>query len=330
MKICASSDLLAHFGSALTQIAPLAELVSIDFDGKFDGDPDGIEVLVFSSAAGIDRNVMRSLVPHFGSPTLRWMQSPGAGVEHPAFGALIERGIRLTNGSGLHAEPIAQYIFTYVLHWERQVARHQAQQAARQWNLLVSEDLTSKTLGIVGLGGIGEAAARIGRAFGMRVIGMRRSPIESPFVDLHLPPEELHALLAQSDYVVLSLPLTDASRHLIGVAEFETMGADAVLINVARGGVVDEPALIEALRSGTIRGATLDVVATEPLPEESPLWSLPNCIITPHDAGWSPRACERIAALFLDNLGRYVRGDPMRNEIHAAEFAGNRGVGEGG
>lgn len=320
MKICTSSDLVNHFGAALGEIAPDADLVSVDFEGQFDGDPDGLEVLVFSSSAGVDGKVMRALLPHFGSDSLRWMQAPGAGVEHPVFRTLIERGVCLTNGSGLHAEPIAQYIFTYVLHWERQVARHQAQQAEREWNLLISDDLTSKTLGIVGLGGIGEAAARVGHAFGMRVVGLRRTPVESPHVDLTLPPEELHALLAQSDYVVLSVPFTDATRQLIGAAELAAMRDSAVLINVARGGVVDEPALIEALRARVIRGATLDVVSEEPLPETSPLWTLDNCVLTPHDAGWSPRANERMAALFLDNVGRYVRGEPLRNEVAASDL----------
>jgi phosphoglycerate dehydrogenase-like enzyme len=212
------------------------------------------------------------------------------------------------------------WIFTYVLHWERQVSRHQAQQADREWNLLISDDLTSKTLGIVGLGGIGEAAARVGRAFGMRVIGLRRSAVESLNVDLTLPASELHALLGQSDYVVLSVPFTDETRHLIGAAEFASMRKSAVLINVARGGVVDEPALIEALQSRTIHGATLDVVSQEPLPATSPLWTLDNCVITPHDAGWSPRANERITALFLDNLGHYVRGEPMRNEVAESDL----------
>lgn len=315
MKICATADLLPHLGAAVKEIAPHAELVTIDANGQFDGDPDGTEVIVFSTSSGVNRTLMRALVPYYAAPTLRWVQSPGAGVDHPIFRTLLERGIRLTNGSGLHAEPIAQYIFTYVLHWHRQVALHQAQQAAREWTLQVSDDLTSKTLGIVGLGGIGEAAARVAQAFGMRVVGLRRTPGESPHVDLVRPPEQLHALLAESDYVVLSIPLTDVTRHLIGAAELDAMRGDAVLINVARGGVVDEPALVEALRAGAIRGATLDVVSEEPLPPESPLWALENCVLTPHDSGWSPRASERLGVLFLENLRRYVAGEALRNEI---------------
>ncbi|MBW2359750.1 MAG: hypothetical protein JRG84_02495 [Deltaproteobacteria bacterium] len=181
---------------------------------------------------------------------------------------------------------------------------------------LVSGDLTSKTLGIVGLGGIGLAAARIGKAFGMRVIGTRRTPAgDETDVDLWLPPKRLPELLETADYVVLCVPLTDATRHSIGAAELAAMRSDSVLINVARGDVVDEPALIDALRDRRIRGATLDVAALEPLPPDSPLWSLDNCVITPHDAGYSPRANERLAGLFFDNLSRYVAGEPLRNEI---------------
>jgi phosphoglycerate dehydrogenase-like enzyme len=315
LKICVTRDLADQMGASLLKVAPDAEVVTLDFEGIFDGDPDGAEILVFSTAAGVEREVLRALVPQFGSPDLRWLQAPGAGVDHPAFKVMLERGIRLTNAAGIHAEPIAQYIFAYVLHWERQIARHQAQQAAREWKRIVSDDLTSKTLGIVGLGGIGEAAARVARAFGMRVVATRRTPVESADIDRFYSPKELHALLAESHYVVLSVPLTDATRHMIATPELEAMRDDAILINVARGPVVDEPALIEALRAGTIRGATLDVTSSEPLPEESPLWTLPNCVVTPHDAGWSPRATERIATLFLDNLGRYLRGESMRNEI---------------
>jgi phosphoglycerate dehydrogenase-like enzyme len=247
--------------------------------------------------------------------SLRWVQGPGAGIDHPIWAELIDRGVRLTNASGIHAEPIAQYIFTYVLHWERQVVRHQRQQAAREWKIIVSGDLTAKTLGIVGLGGIGSAAARVAKAFGMRVWGLRRSASPDPNVDRLCAPSELHALLAESHYVVLCLPLDERTRHRIGAPELAAMREDAVLINVARGGVVDEGALVRALETRSIRGATLDVTDVEPLPVDSPLWSLENCVLTPHDAGYSPLADERLGRLFLENLGLYLRGAEMRNEI---------------
>ncbi len=253
-----------------------------------------------------------------GDPALRWVQSPGAGLDHPIWSGLLGRGVRVSSAAGIHAEPIAQHVFTYILHWERNVARHQAQQASRTWEIIVSGDLTQKTLGIVGLGGIGSAAARVAKAFGMRVVATRRSAVPDPNVDLLLPPDRLHELLGEAHYVVLCLPLNPETRHAVGARELLAMREDAVLINVARGGVVDEPALIDALREHRIKGAALDVVAEEPLPAGSPLWSLENCVLTPHDAGYSPRAGERLAALFLENLERFVGGERLRNEVTEA------------
>ncbi len=315
-KLCVSSEVLEQYGASLREAAPDWEIVAIRPDGSVTGALDDVDVLFFSLDIALAPAALAKVVPLMEAESLRWIQSPGAGVDHPVFQRLVERGVRLTNASGLHAEPIAQYIFTYVLHWERNVARHQAQQRERHWQVIVSGDLTARTLGIVGLGGIGLAAARIGRAFGMRVEACRRTPANDVAnVDRWHPPEALHELLAASDYVVLCVPLTDATRGSIGAPELAAMREDAVLINVARGPVVDEPALIDALERGAIRGATLDVTWEEPLPPDSPLWTLPNCVITPHDAGYSPRANERLTALFLDNLGRYRAGAPLRNEV---------------
>ena len=322
MKLCVSAEVHDGYASRIAAIAPSCEVVRIDPDGTLHGDLSDVEVLFFSIELALQPAALAKILRLMEAPCLRWMQSPGAGVDHPVFARLLERGVRLTNASGLHAEPIAQYIFTYVLHWEREVARHLAQQAKREYQVIVSGDLTSKTLGIVGLGGIGLAAARIGKAFGMRVIGTRRTPADDEAdVDLWLPPERLHELLEAADYVVLCVPLTDATRHSIGSAELAAMRGDAVLINVARGDVVDEAAMIDALRDGRIRGASIDVTAQEPLPQDSPLWSLDNCVVTPHDAGYSPRSNERLAALFFDNLARYVAGEPLRNEIHDVDLS---------
>jgi phosphoglycerate dehydrogenase-like enzyme len=324
VKLCVSAEIHDRYAASIAECAPGCEIVRIDPDGTVHGDLSDVEVLFFSIELALQPAALKKVLPVMEAPSLRWLQSPGAGVDHPVFARVIERGVRLTNASGLHAEPIAQYIFAYVLHWEREVARHLAQERARQYQVIVSGDLTSKTLGIVGLGGIGLAAARVGKAFGMRVIGIRRTPADTEAnVDLWLPPQRLHELLEASDYVVLCMPLTNATRNWIGAAELHAMRNDAVLINVARGGVVDEPALIEALREGRIRGASLDVTAEEPLPPDSPLWELDNCVITPHDAGYSPRANERLSALFFDNLARYMAGKTLRNEISSVGLDGD-------
>jgi phosphoglycerate dehydrogenase-like enzyme len=171
------------------------------------------------------------------------------------------------------------------------------------------------TVGIVGFGGIGRAVARLAKAFGMRVVGSKRTRVEDPALDLLYSPEQLGALLAESDFVVLAAPESEHTRGMIGAAALEQMKPKALLINVARGGLVDEEALADALRRKRIGGAVLDVTATEPLPETSPLWDLPNCVITPHDSAFSPLSLERTLELFLDNLSRFRRGEPLLNEV---------------
>jgi phosphoglycerate dehydrogenase-like enzyme len=320
MKICLTAELADSLAERISSVAGDAELVRLEDDGSFDGDPGACEVLCFATGVTQNPGVMKGLARFVDAPALRWVQSPGAGVDNPFFTLLLKKGVRLTNASGIHAEPIAQYAAAYILHWERQVARHQAQQARAEWKVLYSDDLTAKTLGIVGYGGIGQATARIAKAIGMRVIATKRTPAEDPNVDELLGPDDLPKLLAASDYVLLCLPFSEATRHTISGPELAAMKESAVLINVARGGVVDEPALIEALQTRRIRGATLDVVSEEPLPASSPLWQLENCVLTPHDAGYSPLGDARLGELFLDNLGRYVRGEPLRNEVLESGF----------
>jgi phosphoglycerate dehydrogenase-like enzyme len=319
LKICLTGDMAGEMRPRADEILRAAgvegEIVVLNGDGSFEGDPSGIEVVYFSMSVTKYKPAMRVLMGLFEEKKLRWMQGPGAGIDSPIWQVILDRGARLTNASGIHSEPIAQYIFAYVLHWERNVARHLAQQAERHWEIIRSGDLAEKTLGIIGYGGIGQAAGRIGKAFGMRVLGSRRSPIEDAVLDRFVPLANLHELLEASHYVVLCMPFNDETEGMIGGAEFAAMRSDAVLINVARGGVVDEPALVDALERGTIKGASLDVVSQEPLPAESPLWSLENCVLTPHDAGYSPLGDQRLGALFLDNLGRFAKGEPLRNEV---------------
>ncbi|MCB0954325.1 MAG: D-2-hydroxyacid dehydrogenase, partial [Microthrixaceae bacterium] len=286
-------------------------------DGTYRGDPEGLEIFCFSVDLADNEDSLMQAGMLLLADSLQWVQAPGAGMEHEIWGQLLERGVRLSNAAGVHAEPIAQYVFTYVLNDLRQVDRHREMQADRTWRSVVSDDLTSKSIGIVGMGGIGAAVARIAKAFGMHVMGLRRGEIVDPNVDVRLGPDQLPTLLAQSDYVVLALPLTEETTGLIDSDALGSMRGSAVLINVARGAVVDEPALISALEARTIRAAVLDVTTVEPLEEDSPLWSLDNCVITPHDAGYSPLAGERLGELFTENLALFRAGEPLRNEILA-------------
>ena len=315
MKVCLSEPMFQRLEASLAAMGPDLELVRLQPDGTYEGDPAGIDVFCFSVDLASNPDSLAEAGGLLSSESLEWVQAPGAGVEHAIWAQLLDRGVRLTNAAGVHAEPIAQYVFTYVLNDLRQVDRHRDQQARRVWETIVSDDLTAKTIGIVGMGGIGRATARIATAFGMEVLGLRRGPIDDPAVDEGFGPGGLSEMLGRCDYVVLAVPLSDETRGMIDAAALAAMKADAVLINVARGDVVDEPALISALRSRSIRGAVLDVTSEEPLGEDSPLWALDNCLITPHDAGYSPLAGERLGRLFLENLAAFRSGSPLRNEV---------------
>jgi phosphoglycerate dehydrogenase-like enzyme len=193
-------------------------------------------------------------------------------------------------------------------------------QRERRWQSLEKEELTGKTAGIIGVGHIGREVARLAQACGMHVVGCRRRTRPLRHVDELLPPERLHDVLRASDFVVLAVPLTSATDGLIGEAELRAMPAHAWLINVARGAVVREEALVHALRAGWIGGACLDVFAQEPLPEESPLWTLPNVIVTPHNSGRSPLNAARATDVFLENLRRYVAGRPLKNRVRLEDL----------
>jgi phosphoglycerate dehydrogenase-like enzyme len=259
------------------------------------------------------------------APNLRWLQFPGAGVDTLATTGLLnaDSNVIVTTAAGIHAESISEYVFGSMLmfnwNWPKMIRLQDEHVWARSatWYHLGGRELAGQTLGILGLGHIGRKIAQLGRAFGMQVFGTRRS-IDSPGdqeagVDRSFLPEQLHELLSLSDYVVISVPLTRETEKLISEAELRIMRPNAYLVNIARGRVIDEQALIRALSEGWIAGAGLDVTEEEPLPSENPLYSMPNVILTPHISGNSAHYDARLAALFADNLKRYRTGQPLRN-----------------
>ncbi|HJM75798.1 MAG TPA: D-2-hydroxyacid dehydrogenase [Dehalococcoidia bacterium] len=318
MKLCISSGIADRYGDRIAEAAPDAELILLQPDGTLGGGAvDEIEAFFNSGDLLTREGDLGSVIIEISrSPALQWFQSGAAGFENPMLEAVRDReGVRLTNAAGVHAEPIAQYVLAYMLQRVKRVQVHAESQRNHQWQPIGGGELTNLTCGIVGLGGIGAAVARLAKAFGMQVLATKRTPVEDPNVDRLLSPDDLHTLLQNSDFVVLALPMSEETRGLIGAAELAQMRERAVLINVARGGVLDEPALIEALNERRIGGAVLDVASQEPLPEDSPLWDLPNCVVTPHDSAWSPLGGARQAELFLDNLARFVAGDALVNEV---------------
>lgn len=268
---------------------------------------------------------------------LRWVQSPTASLEHYLFPALVEHPCTLTNMRGLYSDVIAEHVLGMMLCFTRHLHAYLRNQASTRWEpvggeetratfatgpgILTAMDLAHRslgdlTLGIVGLGSIGAEIARRGASFGMRVIAV--DPIDRPApegVDALWPPGRLDELLRASDFVVIAAPHTPDTEQLFRRRQFQTMKPSAVLINIGRGAIVNLDELVAALRAGEIAGAGLDVFEIEPLPADHPLWKFDNVILTPHVAGQSPRVAGRHLAVLLDNVGRFVRGEPLANVV---------------
>ncbi len=246
---------------------------------------------------------------------LRWVHVTSAGVDHLLGGALWRSEVVITNSRGVHATPLAEHVLGWLLMFARNLHVHLHHQRQRRWQREEGGQLSGSTVGILGLGSVGQEVARLCKACGARVVGMRRRPEPVAYVDRVVGPEGLREVLEESDYVVLALPLVPSTRGLVGREQLAWMKPDAVLVNVGRGGLVDEGALVEALRAGRLRGAALDTFACEPLPPESPLWELPNVLMSPHVAGSFRGYMDRVVAVFCDNLTRYLAGEPLRNVV---------------
>jgi D-2-hydroxyacid dehydrogenase (NADP+) len=245
---------------------------------------------------------------------LRWLHSLGAGVDNPFFKGLLERGIRLSTSSGAHAKTIAQSTIMLLLALSRDLPGWLEDQRAQRWNPRPFRELREGHLLVLGLGPIGLEIARLGDALGMRVTGVRRTPSGDEGFPVH-PLSELDRVLPEADAVALALPLNDETRHVLDARRLALLPSHALVVNVGRGSLIDESALAAALESGALGGAGLDVFEVEPLPQESPLWGRRDVIVLPHCSGTVPENFERTAEIFLDNLGRYVRGEPLRNEV---------------
>jgi phosphoglycerate dehydrogenase-like enzyme len=260
------------------------------------------------------------------APQLKWLHVFNAGVDHPIFAEVLARGVRLTTSAGSTAEPIAQTAIMGLLALARGLPHWLASQRSRKWDPVragrLPRDLRGQTAVIVGLGQIGAEIARLARELGLKVIGIRRSPLKAGDpVDELRPPAALPELLPQCDWLIIACPLTPGTRGLIDAAAIARLPRGARIINIARGEIVVESAMIAALESGRLAGAYLDVFETEPLPADSPLWDLPNVLVTPHNSSAATGNDERVLEIFLDNLARWHRGAPLVNEVDAATMA---------
>lgn len=302
------------------------EVVVIEEAADSRGDGGGVAPAVLEAVRGAEvyfgYGIPRELLEAAGGG-LRWVHSGSAGVGGSLHEAMRASGVVFTNSAGVHAEPIADTVLAMVLHFARGLDFAVRLQAEARWDQgpfvaagAPVRELAECTLGVLGLGGIGAAVARRGVALGMRVVAFRRSGRPGPEgVEVAGGEGALERVLPGLDYLVVTVPQTEATRGMIGAREIALLPERAVVINVARGAVVDEGALAEALRSGRLRGAGLDVFAVEPLPAASPLWGLPNVLVTPHVSGTSHRFWRRQTDLVVGNLRRYLAGEPLLNTV---------------
>jgi phosphoglycerate dehydrogenase-like enzyme len=297
--------------------APGARLVSVSLEGLSDSPLDDVEVLLRGPmpAASFDRLLARC-------PRLSWVHSATAGVERLLTAEAAGRGLTITNARGVFSEPIAEYTMMMILAVVRRLPELMELQRERTWQPLPARELRQVTVGIVGLGSIGRAVARLATAFGAQVIATRRDPDRGDGreaipdgLDRILSHDQLPELLAASDFVVLALPLTSTTDKLMDARRLAQMKRGAWLINVARGRLVDQSALLRALRNGSLGGAILDTLWEEPLPPGSPLWDAPGLIITPHTSWSSGRVLDRSIELFCENLARFRDGRELLNIV---------------
>jgi phosphoglycerate dehydrogenase-like enzyme len=312
----------------IREAAPGARIVNLSVEGLADGPVEEVEVLLrgFLSSDAFDRLLARA-------PQLRWVHSATSGVERALTPAARARDVVVTNARGVFSRPIAEHVLLMILAVSRQLPQLLELQRERTWQPLQGRELRDLTIGVVGYGSLGRAIASLATAFGSRVIALRRnvaagdrpgSPaapgdddrfLVEPRLARVFGPDGLHEFLGEADIVVLAAPLTAETEHLIDEAALAAMKPDAWLVNVARGRLVDDHALVRALTDGRIGGAALDTFSEEPLPSSSPLWELPNVIVTPHTSWSSARVLDRSIDLFCDNLRRFRAGEPLRNVV---------------
>ena len=314
MALFCTDTVLDEYSDRIAAIAPGLEVIALRPGGEVSSeDIERITIAFFSNDAWPER-----AAPFFkvalGATNIEWLHSMSAGVDSPVFSTFLERGARLTNSSGASAPPIAGTVILYLLALSRDLPGWLRAQSAHEWSPAPFRDLEGQRLVVVGYGPIGQEVVRLATAFGMDPTVVRRSARGDEPCPVR-PLSELAEVVCDADAVVVALPLAPETRRIISADVIAGMPADALFVNVGRGELVDQDALTDALASGRLAGAGLDVFDPEPLSPDSALWDLPNVIISPHNSGSSNGTSTRVAEIFLDNLGRFTRGEPLRNEV---------------
>ena len=314
MALFCTDTFLDSYGDRIAEIAPDLEVIALRPGEEIAADDiERITIAFFSNDAWPER-----AAPFFkvalDATNLQWFHSMSAGVDSPVFSMFLERGARLTTSSGASAPPIAGTVMLYLLALSRNLPGWLRSQSAREWSPAPFRELDGQRLVVVGYGPIGQEVVRLATAFRMDPVVVRRSASGNEPCAVR-PLTDLIDTVRDADAVVVALPLAPETRRIISADVIASMKPDAVFVNVGRGELVDQAALTDALSSGRLAGAGLDVFDPEPLPADDGLWDLPNVIISPHTSGSSDGTTRRVADVFLDNLDRFVRGEPLRNEV---------------
>ena len=326
-KVLIASPLSEDQLERIQSVAPYVEIEQLALpDGRWPADRS-TDAEVLYAASGIPKPSQ--------APDLRWLQVHWAGVDHLRDDPIWNSDVQITSASGIHAPTVAQYVMAQLLAWSNRVYHWREYQAegkwpSDRWHKYLPHELRGSTLGILGYGSIGRELTRLSKAFGMRVLVTKRDARKmadfgyalpdtgdpaGTLADRIYPSEAAPSVVKESDYVVVCLPLTDKTTHLVNEELLRAMKPDCFLINIGRGGVVNESDLVRALRKRWIAGAGLDVFENEPLPPESPLWQMENVVITPHIAGFTADYNDRVAILFAENLRRYLAGEQLLNVV---------------
>jgi phosphoglycerate dehydrogenase-like enzyme len=296
------------------QLAMLADIPHylINSAATLQAAPRDAEVILHWSGP---RDMVRSAF--LASPNLRWLHSRSAGLDSMLFPELVQSPIPVTNGTGVFSQSLGEFALAVILYFAKDIRRLLRNQEACRWEQYDMEELPGQTVGIVAYGDIGRAVASRVHAMGMRVLALKRHAPSSPdpWIERFYGPHQLHAMLSECDYVVVAAPLTAETRHMIGDDAIAVMKPNAVVINVGRGPVIDQAALVRALAAGKIKGAGLDVFEHEPIPPDDPIFKLPNVLISPHTADHTKDWLNQAMRFFLEQYQRFSNGQPLQNIV---------------
>ncbi len=316
MNVLAGSDFFDQFGDGTKSLLKNDNWILIKAGQPFKQPVHGDSIAVLAG---------KSYGPEFKAlllktPNLKWVHTEDSGISEDFYQTLLDRDILISRSPGTNAPEVTEFVFAAIFWSIKRLRQLHYQHLQATWEMVQLESLTDKTILVIGLGSIGRRVAKIARSFGMRVLGIRKNPVDTQDVDETSGPDQLHDYLHKADIIVLALPLLPETTHMIDATELDLLKDSAILINVSRGGIINIDALKGALKERKTLQALLDVMTVEPWPSDDELWSYDNVFITPHNAGVSPLYQARVAKIWHENLQRYLEGKPLLHQVQKKDL----------